>query len=318
MRLGILAMAAAGASRIDGRGSFTGWEVGERINRRSSTLFRLRAKTASGDMARAYYKAYIPPPYPEERLRRWIETIGGGLERCMRLEERLAGLVGEGGIVFSRAVAVDPANLITVTMEVPGEPFAKPWRHMAPGARRRRAVGWLSLVGRAAELIERCSEPETAIDLAEPMRDAAVERRIDRARASLGSQLADHVESRMIELDRASMSEPSPVVYAHGDLSPTNILIGDGLGLIDFTWPAKVRGFDLAHLAFRLEYDTPAPASMTRPLVEALLAGYGDEHVTGKPGWRLIRLTKLLKIVDETGRRRDGRRRRALAEIEAI
>jgi tRNA A-37 threonylcarbamoyl transferase component Bud32 len=106
------------------------------------------------------------------------------------------------------------------------------------------------------------------------------------------------------------------MVYCHGDLSGSNVLIDRGnFGLIDFTWPLRHRGFDLAHFAFRLEYDSAVPAALTSPLVESFLSGYDDSAATEQPGYKFVRISKLLKVIESKGPRLMGRKRRARAEI---
>lgn len=294
------------------------WQVADRLDRRTSTVFRLRAETPSGRSIGAYYKRSIPPPYQPERRQRWIDTVRAGLSRAMLLEARLTPRADEIGFDFSRALAVDPAGLSSVTLEVRGQPFGKSHLHLL-GERRRRAVHLLERAGRAARAIEDCTEEPIEIDTAG--RAAAIERRVERVRSSLPPAVIDRLENRMAELDRKATGHARSLIYAHGDLSPTNILVGERMGLIDFTWPAKVRGFDVAHLAFRLEYDTALPPTWTAHLTRALLEGYGVPDATEQAGWHLVRLTKLLKIVEtggRLGRSVGGRGRRARFEIETI
>jgi hypothetical protein len=293
------------------------WSVLGRIDRRGSTLFHLETGAGRESRVGVYYKVLIPPPFEPDHLEGWLRTTKAGLERSTRLEKRLADLTSDDGLVFSRALATDPDTLTSVVLEVEGEPFGKPWRHLL-GRRRKVAAMWLSRVGRVARLIEQCSDDEDEVVIGDEERAAAIDRRLTRVRSTFTSAQMARLETRMIELDRLSMSVPRPAAYVHGDLSSTNILIGDHLGLIDFTWPAMVRGFDVAHLAFRLEYDTAAPPRLTKHLTDALLDGYGVPDLGSQPSWRLHRFVRLLKFVqgfDPPGR---GRVRRAFTEIESL
>jgi aminoglycoside phosphotransferase len=122
----------------------------------------------------------------------------------------------------------------------------------------------------------------------------------------------------MVDLTDEMSRSDRAMVYCHGDLSGSNVLVdGRRVGIIDFTWPLRQRGFDLAHFAFRIEYDSPVTASLTSPLRDALLSGYGDPAATEQPGYKFVRLSKLLKVVEETGPRAMTRRGRAQAEIES-
>jgi hypothetical protein len=292
------------------------WEVEERIERPRSTLFRIRASRPAGPPIEAYYKVSRPPPYEGERLERWVATVRSGLARSMELETRLASLVEGEGITFSRALAVDPGSMTVVTLAVRGDPFGKVWRHLVPGARRGAAIESLRLVGRAARLIEECSVDPIPID--ERSQRAAIDRRLRRVRDVLPGPTLQGIERVMDDLTEDMSKSDRAMVYCHGDLSGSNVLVdGWRLGIIDFTWPLRQRGFDLAHFAFRIEYDSAVPAALTSPLGEALLSGYGEPAVTEQPGYKFVRLSKLLKVVEETGPMLMTRRGRARAEIES-
>ncbi|HEX6147195.1 MAG TPA: phosphotransferase [Acidimicrobiia bacterium] len=313
----LLRRAAASLDGPDGSldSEATRWEILGRIERPRSTLFLLRAhRVEAAAPTDAYYKVSHPPPYTGERRERWVATVRSGLIRSMELEQRLAALVAGEGITFARALAVDPDVLAVVTLAVAGEAMGKVWRHALTREARAGAVGPLILAGRAARLIEQCTtdpvEPEGPSQ-------SAVDRRLARVDSILPPATMQRLERRMAELESGMMDEPLPMVYCHGDFSSTNLLLdGDRIGLIDFTWPLRQRGFDLAHFAFRIEYDTAIPPAMTAPLLAALIEGYGDPDVTGRPGYRFVRLSKLLKVLEDQ-RSWSSRGRRARAEIEA-
>jgi aminoglycoside phosphotransferase len=234
----------------------------------------------------------------------------------MELENRLASLVEGEGITFSRALAVDPGSLTVVTLAVPGDSYGKVWRHLIPGARRAAALETLRLVGRAARLIEDCSVDPIPVD--QTSQRAAIDRRLQRVREVLSGPTLQGIEALMVDLTEEMSLSDRAMVYCHGDLSGSNVLVdGRRVGIIDFTWPLRQRGFDLAHFAFRIEYDSPVTASLTSPLRDALLSGYGDPAATEQPGYKFVRLSKLLKVVEETGPRAMTRRGRARAEIES-
>ena len=313
----LLAEAATSIANVLGTTGGIRWLSGEPLQRPRSVVIPLEARDSSGRSVTVYFKRSYPPPYEEERRLRWEATVRSGLTRAPELESRLAELVDGEGIGFSRALATDPATLSVVTTAVPGQPMGRVWRHLVTSDSRESAARLLRRCGRAARLIEECSpdriEPE-------PGAEDPVGRRVARMRGKLQDSKLDRLRERMERLSAELSASPSPTVYSHGDFSTTNVLVDEGrIGLIDFTWPLRQRGFDLAHFAFRLEYDTAAPAWMTVPLIDALIEGFGDEQATERPGWKLVRLSKLLKVVEE-GRRGGlgaGRARRALAEIES-
>lgn len=294
------------------------WEVEDRIERPRSTLFRIRASNTAGPPIEVYYKVSRPPPYEGERLERWVGTVRSGLARAKELESRLARLVEGEDITFSRALAVDPDSMTVVTLAVPGEPFGKVWRYLVPGARRATRVESLRLAGRAARLIEECTVEPVDED---PSWSSMIERRLARVQEVLPPAALQGLEGLMVGLADELQKTPRPMVYCHGDFSSSNVLIDDGrVGLIDFTWPLRQRGFDLAHFVFRLEYDGAVPATLTAPFTEALISGYGDPEVVDEPGYRFVRLSKLLKVIEDRGggsiSKLGGRSKRAYAELQ--
>lgn len=295
------------------------WRVGQRLDRSRSTVYGLEAWSTSGRLAEAFYKVAKPPEPRPDRKEDRLERARAGLRRGPRLEERLAGLVEGEGIVFSRWLAADPEHLTVVTLKVPGRPAGKPWHHALTRARRELAADWLRRAGRAARLIEDCSLDEATIP--RELREEMLDRRLNRVRGVLPSSLVDRLESRLYELDDAALDRPRAVTYSHGDFSTSNVLLNEKLGLIDFSWIPRLRGFDVAHFAFRLEYDTPLAPTWTEPLVRTLLEGYGEPDLPTQPGWRVVRLLKLMKVVKDGPApwyRPDPRYRRALEEITRL
>ena len=142
-----------------------------------------------------------------------------------------------------------------------------------------------------------------------------------RARQLLPKDLAQRLSDLLVSLDHTARENPDPYVLVHGDLNGSNILVRPGgIGLIDFAWLPRLRGYDVAHFAFRLEYDRGSPAVFAQDLVDSLLKGYGDPELREGATWRFLRLSKLLRAVERSARSRLGRRSssRALAEIRAI
>jgi thiamine kinase-like enzyme len=165
-------------------------------------------------------------------------------------------------------------------------------------------------------LIEECTVDPIAVD--EISQRAAIDRRLRRVRDVLPRQTLQGIETVMNDLTEQMSRSDRAMVYCHGDLSGSNVLVDGGrLGIIDFTWPLRQRGFDLAHFAFRIEYDSAVPATLTSPLTEALLSGYGDTAASEQPGYQFVRLSKLLKVVEATGPSLMTRKGRARAEIES-
>ncbi|HSK07087.1 MAG TPA: aminoglycoside phosphotransferase family protein [Acidimicrobiia bacterium] len=295
------------------------WRVVDTIERPRSTIFRLVSVGTTKEGAEIFYKVSHSPIDSSPRRERWENTHAEGLSRTPALDEKLAGLTAGEAITFSRALAVDPATLTLVTLGVDGAPVGKVSRHFVTRARGARLVAALRVAGRAARLIEDCAPP--GIEADREVLARAIERRTERARAVLPAATVDELRRRMTALDDEVLAQPGAMVYAHGDFSSSNILLRpDGIGLIDFTWSPRMRGFDVAHLAFRVAYETGASATRTDPLVAALLAGYGDPGLPDRPNWWAVRLPRLLKLVElGTGPRQVRHRRgaeRAVSEIE--
>ena len=301
-----------------GESEAVSWRVVDTIERPRSTIFRL---VAAGRGAEIYYKVSHSPIDSSPRRERWESTHSEGLSRTPALDEKLAGLTAGEDITFSRALAVDPETLTLVTLGVAGSPVGKVSRHFVTRARRDRLVAAFQLAGRAARLIEDCAPP--GIEADREIFAKAIERRTERAGAVLPASTVEALRQRMVALDDEVLAQPGAMVYAHGDFSSSNILLRpDGIGLIDFTWSPRLRGFDVAHLAFRVAYETGASATRTDTLVAALLDGYGDPGLADRPNWWAVRLPRLLKLVElGSGSGRSRHRRgaeRARSEIEGL
>lgn len=297
------------------------WEVGSRMDRARSSVYPLRAIAGDREIGSAFYKVMLPSTKGDsERHQLRVDRARSGLARTMELDERLASTLGGEEITFSRALAVDPETLTTVTVGVQGVPFGGVGRHLGTRTRRRRAIHWMELTGRSARLIEECTIG--AVDDREDERSELMDRRLDRVAPWLEPGEGDRLRIQVDDLYGRAMISDHPVAYAHGDFSLTNLLVGDGLGLIDFEWVPRLRVFDLANLVFRLQYETALPTRLVKPLVEAAIRGYGDPDVVTSPAWRFHRISNLLKVVRYGPRpwyqRQAGRTRRAFAELASL
>ncbi|HSM46139.1 MAG TPA: phosphotransferase, partial [Acidimicrobiia bacterium] len=297
------------------------WVVGPRLVRPRSTLFRLEAHGGGSLLTQVYYKVATPlPPGSGKRRLRRREESRAGLARSTRLETTLARLVDGEDITFARSLAVDESRMITVTMAVPGVSLGRPWRHSLTRQRRSRLEIWLERAGRAARLVEECTQDEVVLD--EESEAERWERRLRVIQPILPERTVAAVEKVWERLLDAALRDPDPAKYAHGDFSSTNLLVGEELGLIDLGWVARLSGFDCAHLCFRIEYDSPLPESVTARFVRAVEEGYGEADLRSRPAWMYYRLGMLLRVAAEY---RGGwratvtrLRRRALSEVERI
>lgn len=297
------------------------WVVGPRLLRPRSTLFRLEAHGGGSFLTHVYYKVATPlPPGSGKRRLRRREESRAGLARSMRMETTLARLVDGEEITFARSLAVDESRMITVTLAVPGVSLGRPWRHSVTPQRRSRLENWLERAGRAARLIEECAQGE--VDFDEESEGQRWERRLRVIRPTLPERTVVAVEKAWERLLDAALRDSDPAKYAHGDFSSTNLLVGEELGVIDLGWVARLRGFDCAHLGFRMEFDSPLPESVTARFARAIEEGYGEADLQNRPAWMYYRLGMLLKVAaDYRGGWRGSLtplRRRALSEVERI
>ncbi len=126
----------------------------------------------------------------------------------------------------------------------------------------------------------------------------------------------------LTRLYEAALDRPNPVTYAHGDLSPGNVLLmPQGTGLIDFMWVPHLRGFDLARFIHRLRYSALSMDRWTSALIRATLDGYGDPAAADEPGWRFVQLQRSLRTVERRYYPLHRQRRpvrRALADVRAM
>jgi Ser/Thr protein kinase RdoA (MazF antagonist) len=260
--------------------------VGRPVERRRSTLLPLRISSSSGSVS-AVYKICQP---------RWKpELAREGLKRSPRLTAALAALGKDDAILPAPVLAVDPGKLTIVTLVLPGRPLDRGIRHVATSRWRGGGLALFRRIGRAARLIEQSGQPSPTDPLEDPEWSTSVERDLEMAASIFSPREVDSLHAKLSELYQAGVRH-SERTYSHGDLSRTNILVSPrGIGLIDFGWQVRLRGFDLASFMYRMEYET----FVTRPWItrvsSALLEGYGDPDITSSPSWNFYRLTRLLR-----------------------
>lgn len=297
------------------------WQIGERIDRPRSSVFPLKGLASTGHEVAAFYKVAHPPNQTLEQPTAWETEHRQALTAGPGLEARLASLAEGKGIQVSQTLAVEPDSLILVTLAVAGTPLGRFSRQSLTAARRTRALDSVKRAGIAARLIEECSPHD--LEIPDRLRGLAViQRRLDRIRKSLSNDVMLDLESLMIELEQQAMSSPRPVVYSHGDFNTSNVLVTtEGIGLIDFSWLQRLRNSDVAHFAFRMEYEPWMSRSWASELVTSLIEGYGDHGLVGRPSWQFLRLSKLLRVVQRGSGSSTARHRRlarrARAEIKA-
>lgn len=292
------------------------WKVGERMDRKRSTLFHLTLVSASSEAAAtAYYKTpYFPP---EEQDSRHLDRAREALVRSETLGSRFMELAGDSPISINVTIAFDEETLEVVTLGLEGEPMGNPLRFAFTGSGRRRAVDASAAVGEAIRFVESLPGPDPGPDVDRIWEET--ERKLESVRPLLSEADRHRLGKRMGDLFQAATEGPSAVTLAHGDLSPGNvILMEEGIGLIDFMWIPQLKGFDLSRFIHRLRYTGLSFRPWTNALIEAVIDGYGDPDAPSRPGWRFSELQRLLATIQRLERRGEGGRRsagRALDEI---
>ena len=294
------------------------WAVGDRTDRKRSTLFHMTLRSHDGTQATAWYKTpYFPPAEQDSRhLGRAREALG----QSQAMARHFMDLAGESPLAINETLAFDEDTLEVVTLGLEGEPMGNPLRFAFSSKGRGRALTACSAVGQAVQILELFPHDDLSTELDRIWQDT--ERKMESVGPLLPEADRRSLEKAVGELFESASAEPDGVTLAHGDLSPGNvILMDDGItGLIDFMWIPQFRGFDLSRFIHRLRYTTVSYRRWTSALSDAVLEGYGDRDAATRPGWRFSEIQRLLATIQRLERKGEGARRsagRALAEIRA-
>ena len=293
------------------------WTVGDRTDRKRSTLFPLTLRSPAGTVATAWYKTpYFPPADQDSRhLGRAREALSRGDEMARRFME----LAGESALAINETLAFDENTLEVVTLGLEGEPMGNPLQYAFTGKSRAMALAAAAAVGQAVGVLESFPQPEPAPELDRIWKET--ERKVESIGPLLRGADRRSLDTHLGELFDMASADTRGVVVSHGDLSPGNvILMKDGTGLIDFGWIPQLRGFDLSRFVHRLRYTTTSFRPWTEALVAAVTEGYGDTDAASRPGWRFSEMQRLMGTIQRLERKGEGGRRsagRALAEIRA-
>lgn len=283
-----------------------------------STVWLLDVDDADGNSAQIYFKR-IKPRTESRKFDVVLDELRDTLSVAEELEGRLAERLDPAQIQIGRTIVADPETLEQVTLAVPGRPLGRLWKRALLPSNREQTREAMRLVGNACRAIEDVGRfdgplPDRLVG------ETVVERRIARVSGQLDNRAREKLTTVMTELLSAAMSAPDPVYRAHGDLNASNVLIHEGgVSLIDFAWIPRLRLTDLAHFAYRLEYESGSPGGFAMSVAGDLVDGYGGSDVTGEPAWRFLRYSKLLRVMSDAGSRHPLvrlRASRARAEIE--
>jgi hypothetical protein len=271
------------------------WSVERRIDRPETVTFVIRAAVPVAAPAVLYYKVFYP--WPDRRgpnLDLFTREIRDGLTHCETLQDRLAPMGAPEQIQPARVLAADPDRLTVVTLHIPGRPLGKAIRHALTAGRRRSSHHTYRQIGRAARLIEECADPQSEDDSAELDRSLNLIDRL-RDRKALHDRELDVLRDRMVDLYRRALAPGGSRSRVHGDLTSSNVLTRPGqIGLIDFTWPVRLRGHDVYRFVTTLERARPGIPKWIQALVGSVLEGYGDPEIVNSPSWAFKRAHGLL------------------------
>jgi len=293
------------------------WTVGDRTDRKRSTLFHLTLLSLEGTVATAWYKTpYFPPADQDSRhLGRAREALSQGDEMARRFME----LAGESSLAINETLAFDEDTLEVVTLGLVGEPMGNPLQFAFTGKSRARALAAAAAVGQAVRVLESFPQPEPGPELDRIWKET--KRKLESIGPLLPEADRRSLETHLGELFDMASADTRGVTVSHGDLSPGNvIMMEDGTGLIDFGWIPQLRGFDLSRFVHRLRYTSTSFRPWTESLVDAVIGGYGDTEAASRPGWRFSEMQRLMGTIQRLERKGEGGRRsagRALAEIRA-
>ena len=293
------------------------WDIGERLSRKRSTLFHLTLRSAAGEsMATAYYKApYFPLVL--QRPDRNLERVRVALKNSRSMGDHFAKLAGTSNISINVTLALNQETLEIITLGLEGRPMGNPLAYSISKGRRTEATEACMRVGTAVRLLEGIPVPVPGAERERIWGEA--ERKLTAASSILSGAEVNRLEELLTQLLADAFDQARPLVAAHGDLSPSNvILLQGGTGLIDFMWSPQLHGFDLARFVHRLRYATVSLGAWTETLVEATLEGYGDPSAPEQPGWRITALQRLLATALRSPLQRRRRSvRRAIARIHS-
>jgi Phosphotransferase enzyme family len=260
-----------------------------------STVRALAVRAGSAEPVRVFHKR-IKPREGSKKTGIVMAELRESLAVAQEMENALASHLPPG-VTIARTLAVDTDRLESVTLAVPGGALGALWRRSLTPASRRHVRDAVRLVGATCRVMEEhCGYEGELHDRLTG--DDVVDRRLGRVADFFEGSEFQTIGETLTTLERAALEMETPVVRVHGDLNSTNVLVGDeGIGIIDFSWQARLRLSDLSHFAFRLEYESGSPPGFARELVGSLLDGYGDPQVTTTPAWRFLRYSKLLRVV---------------------
>jgi hypothetical protein len=280
-----------------------------RLERPFSALLRLRV-TARGRESHAFLKMFKPQRSTPDEL----AMLRGCVEREFSATKSLYDAVdASSGLTALRPVALFADDLALVTEEVVGVGFDRLLRDALWGRRTvapveavaERIGAWVRTYQRVIPV-----DGEVSLDERQDYLDVRLRRLIDAD--VLGEADRRTVLRRVDGFVAAIGSRMLTPVAIHGDLCPTNILVGPdgGVTVLDFAMAKSgTRFHDIAHLYMHLKFMRWRPR--LKPAVidaaqDALLRGYDPHAPASDPLFRLMLLQHLVCHVALLAERQTG------------
>ena len=264
------------------------WQVRQRLERPKSTLFMLEA-SIGGVRTLWHYKVdvvHIDGQFRPDLHRARQRSLEAEQELAEPLRVAAAGVFG-----VDRALLIDAERLIAVREHVPGRKLGKAYRWLVPG-RRGRASHLYRSVGAAIRIFEEVGDRREAPADGDELGNYLV--KAVNASSEQLSRTADGWARSTIE-ELAPVVAAEGLVWSHGDVSQTNVLIsGDRIGIIDLSWTPQLRCWDLVRFLARVECESPRSDRWTTRSVSQVMDGYGLDLSAPTPQWRLAQLLRCL------------------------
>jgi hypothetical protein len=222
------------------------------------------------------------------------------------MERLQVSALPEHQVALPTILAVDPDTLTSVVLAIPGTPLTRAmlvprWPAVV------RLMSQFAMVGRCARLTEGCTRPGEALTSES---GEAVEKAVNAGLDALVSHLPErrirairaHADRLMRDADAAD--DP---VYAHCDLNFSNVFVHrDGVGIIDFGWEPRPRGWDVGMFIASLRTASVRLGWGRGRLEAAALRGYGVVDAAALPGFHLGYLEQLVLRAIRPGSNRAG------------
>lgn len=265
---------------------------GQGFQSRTSTIVPVLFIDASGTRVNGFYKRLhlLPQAHPDPRPSNYARLTLG-----LEVSHRYGEMIRSSGIRIDEVLAADAERGLVVTMEVPGRPMGRAIKWALTYQRRRQIIDAMRRLGQAVSELEVLAEGHGIPD--DDLEWRPLELSLERLKGWLPDREIAATETIMGRLYDSARTPRVGTTFSHGDLSSSNILIGEELGIIDFGWVPRIRGYDLATYSYRLDYETPGQQRWVEHLKDAIFDTYDCAETVDSPSWTFVRLRRILGMV---------------------